>query len=127
MSSAASAFVSASDQLAERVAMERALELARRGWGRVAPNPLVGAGVLQRGQVVGEGYLAEDGGPHAEVVALAAAGSGGGERARGAALVGYPAAGGNHGKTRPCTCSGCVSGPTRSQWAAPPPCATPRS
>src|SRR2546425_2478429 len=86
MSSAASAFVSASDQLAERVAMERALELARRGWGRVAPNPLVGAVVLQGGKVVGEGYHAEYGGPHAEVVALEAAGSGEGERARGATL-----------------------------------------
>src|SRR5207247_11304763 len=79
MSSAASAFVSASDQLAERVAMERALELARRGWGRVAPNPLVGAVVLQGGKVVGEGYHAEFGGPHAEVVALEAAGRGEGE------------------------------------------------
>src|SRR3989441_6480544 len=90
MSSAASAFVSASDQLAERAAMERALELARRGWGRVAPNPLVGAVVLQGGKVVGEGYHAEYGGPHAEVVALEAAGGGEGERgerARGATLV----------------------------------------
>src|SRR5436309_15759248 len=83
MSSAASAFVSASDQLAERVAMERALELARRGWRRVAPNPLVGAVVLQGGKVVGEGYHAVFGGPHAEVVALVAAGGG----ARGALLV----------------------------------------
>src|SRR5438445_59339 len=83
MSSAASAFVSASDQLAERAAMERALDLARRGWGRVAPNPLVGAVVLQGGKVVGEGYHAEYGGPHAEVVALEAAG----DRARGGTLV----------------------------------------
>ena len=37
--------------------MERALELARRGWGRVAPNPLVGAVVLQGGKVVGEGAV----------------------------------------------------------------------
>src|SRR3989454_11091528 len=56
--------------------MERALELARRGWGRVAPNPLVGAVVLQGGKVVGEGYHAEFGGRHAEVVALEAAGGG---------------------------------------------------
>src|SRR3989454_10076655 len=103
MSSAASAFVSASDQLAERVAMERALELARRGWGRVAPNPLVGAVVLQGGKVVGEGYHAEYGGPHAEVVALEAAGSGEGEGARGPALRGNREPCAHHGKTPPCT------------------------
>src|SRR2546425_3767846 len=103
MSSAASAFVSASDQLAERVAMERALELARRGWGRVAPNPLVGAVVLQGGKVVGEGYHAEYGGPHAEVVALEAAGSGEGERARGATLVVTLEPCAHHGKTPPRT------------------------
>jgi len=54
--------------------MERALDLARRGWGRVAPNPLVGAVVLAGDAVVAAGYHAEFGGPHAEVVALRAAG-----------------------------------------------------
>ncbi len=51
--------------------MRRALELARRGWGRVTPNPLVGAVLLRGEQIVGEGYHAEFGGPHAEVQALA--------------------------------------------------------
>ena len=51
--------------------MERALELALRGWGRVAPNPLVGAVLLRDGNIVGEGYHAEFGGAHAEVMALA--------------------------------------------------------
>src|SRR6266850_1754949 len=63
--------------------MHRALDLAWRGWGRVHPNPLVGAVVLQDGRVVGEGYHAEYGGPHAEAVALAAAG----DASRGATLV----------------------------------------
>src|SRR5256886_17424257 len=99
MSSAASAFVSASDQLAERAAMERALELARRGWGRVAPNPLVGAVVLRGGKVVGEGYHAEFGGPHAEVVALEAVWGG----ARGATLVVNLEPSAHHGKTPPFT------------------------
>src|SRR2546428_12772912 len=62
MSSAASAFVSASDQLAERVAVERALELARRGWGRGAPDPPVGAGGVEGGEGVRAGYLAGNGG-----------------------------------------------------------------
>jgi len=52
--------------------MDRALALALKGWGRVNPNPLVGAVLLRDGQVVGEGYHAEFGGPHAEMVALAA-------------------------------------------------------
>lgn len=63
--------------------MDRALELARRGWGRVHPNPMVGAVVLAGDSIVGEGYHAEYGGPHAEAVALTAAGP----RARGATLV----------------------------------------
>src|SRR5713101_3074300 len=100
MPSEVSAFASDSERApAERAAMERALDLARRGWGRVAPNPLVGAVVLQDATVVGEGYHAEYGGPHAEVVALAAAG----ERARGATLVVNLEPCAHHGKTPPCT------------------------
>jgi len=54
--------------------MTRALALAWRGWGRVAPNPLVGAVVLQGARVIGEGWHAEYGGLHAEPAALANAG-----------------------------------------------------
>ena len=79
--------------------MTRALDLAWRGWGRVAPNPLVGAVVLAGGQVVGEGWHAEYGGPHAEVAALAAAGP----RARGSTLVVTLEPCAHHGKTPPCT------------------------
>src|SRR5690348_9966634 len=101
MSSEVSASGSVSERttLLERGAMERALDLARRGWGRVAPNPLVGAVVLSGEEVVGEGYHAEYGGPHAEVVALQAAG----ERARGATLVVNLEPCAHHGKTPPCT------------------------
>ncbi len=88
-----------SERPAERAAMERALELAVGGWGRVAPNPLVGAVVLQGEAVVGEGYHAEYGGPHAEVVALGAAA----ERARGGTLVVNLEPCAHHGKTPPCT------------------------
>jgi len=63
--------------------MTRAIELAWRGWGRVSPNPMVGAVVLQDGRIVGEGWHAEFGQRHAEPLALDAAGSG----ARGATLV----------------------------------------
>jgi len=56
----------------EHQAMRRAMELALKGWGRVAPNPLVGAVLLRDGEVIGEGYHAEFGASHAEVDALAA-------------------------------------------------------
>ena len=79
--------------------MTRALDLAWRGWGRVAPNPLVGAVVLAAGRPVGDGWHAEFGGPHAEVAALAAAG----ERARGGTLVVTLEPCAHHGKTPPCT------------------------
>ncbi|MDQ2670233.1 MAG: riboflavin biosynthesis protein RibD, partial [Gemmatimonadota bacterium] len=41
--------------------MRRAVELAWRGWGRVHPNPLVGAVVLDRHGIAGEGWHAEFG------------------------------------------------------------------
>ena len=62
--------------------MRRALELAARGWGQTAPNPMVGAVVVRDGEIAGEGFHARYGGEHAEPVALAAAG----ERARGGTL-----------------------------------------
>src|SRR5207249_3301501 len=52
--------------MTELDAMRRALDLAWRGWGRVHPNPLVGAVVLSGSAIIGEGYHAEFGGPHAE-------------------------------------------------------------
>jgi diaminohydroxyphosphoribosylaminopyrimidine deaminase/5-amino-6-(5-phosphoribosylamino)uracil reductase len=55
----------------EQEAMARALDLAWRGWGRVQPNPLVGAVVLQQGELVGEGWHPEFGQLHAETAALA--------------------------------------------------------
>jgi diaminohydroxyphosphoribosylaminopyrimidine deaminase / 5-amino-6-(5-phosphoribosylamino)uracil reductase len=58
----------------DRAFMDRALELGRRGWGRVHPNPMVGCLIVRDGDVVGEGWHREYGGPHAEVAALAAAG-----------------------------------------------------
>lgn len=79
--------------------MRRALRLARRGWGWTAPNPMVGAVVVRDGRVVGEGWHAEFGGPHAEVAALAAAG----ERARGADVYVSLEPCDHHGKTPPCT------------------------
>src|SRR3954447_7136684 len=55
----------------DRTHIRRALELARRGAGRVSPNPLVGAVVVRDGEVIGEGFHAELGELHAERAALA--------------------------------------------------------
>jgi diaminohydroxyphosphoribosylaminopyrimidine deaminase/5-amino-6-(5-phosphoribosylamino)uracil reductase len=54
--------------------MRRALELARSVWGRTLPNPMVGAVIVEDGQIVAEGATAPDGGPHAERLALLARG-----------------------------------------------------
>ncbi|MBL8997776.1 MAG: bifunctional diaminohydroxyphosphoribosylaminopyrimidine deaminase/5-amino-6-(5-phosphoribosylamino)uracil reductase RibD [Gemmatimonadales bacterium] len=78
--------------------MRRALLLARRGWGRTAPNPLVGAVVVRDGKTVGEGFHAEFGGPHAEVHALAEAGP----RAEGADVYVTLEPCAHEGKTPPC-------------------------
>src|SRR3954452_1368907 len=51
--------------------LQRALELAEGGRGRVSPNPLVGAVIVRDGSVIGEGFHAELGGLHAERAALA--------------------------------------------------------
>ncbi len=53
--------------------MKRALQLARRGLGKVSPNPMVGAVIVKGGRIVGEDYHRRYGGPHAEVNAIAAA------------------------------------------------------
>ena len=50
------------------------MKLARKGWGRTHPNPMVGALVVERGEIVAEGYHRAWGKPHAEIEALASHG-----------------------------------------------------
>jgi diaminohydroxyphosphoribosylaminopyrimidine deaminase/5-amino-6-(5-phosphoribosylamino)uracil reductase len=69
-----------SGRVAESDRMARALELAELGLYTTDPNPRVGCVLVRDGQVVGEGWHARAGEPHAEVMALRAAGG----RARGA-------------------------------------------
>ncbi|HYF39462.1 MAG TPA: bifunctional diaminohydroxyphosphoribosylaminopyrimidine deaminase/5-amino-6-(5-phosphoribosylamino)uracil reductase RibD [Gemmatimonadales bacterium] len=101
----------------EREGMARALDLAWRGWGRVQPNPLVGAVVLRDGEVVGEGWHPEFGDRHAETVALAGAG----ERARGATIVVTLEPCAHQGKQPPCTEAIIQSGIRRVVAAIPDP------
>lgn len=63
-----------SDHTTHEMFMRRALELARSVWGTTHPNPMVGALIVEDGQVVGEGATGPDGGPHAERLALLARG-----------------------------------------------------
>ena len=81
------------------MSLERALELAERGRGTTHPNPIVGAVVVCDGEVVGEGWHERKGEPHAEVIALRAAG----ERARGGTLYLTMEPCAHHGSTPPCT------------------------
>jgi diaminohydroxyphosphoribosylaminopyrimidine deaminase/5-amino-6-(5-phosphoribosylamino)uracil reductase len=78
--------------------MKRALHLAKKGKGRTSPNPLVGAVLVKRGRVVGEGYHAKAGEAHAEIVALQMAG----REARGSALYINLEPCTHYGKTPPC-------------------------
>jgi diaminohydroxyphosphoribosylaminopyrimidine deaminase/5-amino-6-(5-phosphoribosylamino)uracil reductase len=58
----------------DRAWMARALELAERGRGSTSPNPLVGAVLVRDGRLLAEGFHRARGEPHAEALALAAAG-----------------------------------------------------
>ncbi len=94
--------------------LERALELAEQGRGTTAPNPVVGAVVVRDGEIVGEGSHERPGGPHAEVLALEAAG----ERTRGATLYVTLEPCAHHGRTPPCAEAVVAAGVARVVAAA---------
>lgn len=82
----------------DEVAMRRALELAARGMYSTAPNPRVGAVLARDEEIVGEGWHERAGEPHAEPIAIRAAG----ERARGATAYVTLEPCSHHGRTPPC-------------------------
>jgi diaminohydroxyphosphoribosylaminopyrimidine deaminase/5-amino-6-(5-phosphoribosylamino)uracil reductase len=89
----------------DRRHMARALALAERGLYTTTPNPRVGCVIVREGEIVGEGWHERAGGPHAEAIALAAAG--GNARGATAYVTLEPCA--HHGRTPPCA-EGLVNG-----------------
>ncbi|MCD6581637.1 MAG: bifunctional diaminohydroxyphosphoribosylaminopyrimidine deaminase/5-amino-6-(5-phosphoribosylamino)uracil reductase RibD [Desulfuromusa sp.] len=78
--------------------MQLAVNLARQGEGRTAPNPPVGAVIVKDNQIVGEGFHPQAGEPHAEIFALRQAGG----KAQGAEMYVTLEPCSHHGKTPPC-------------------------
>ncbi|HMM09431.1 MAG TPA: bifunctional diaminohydroxyphosphoribosylaminopyrimidine deaminase/5-amino-6-(5-phosphoribosylamino)uracil reductase RibD [Paracoccus solventivorans] len=79
--------------------MDHALRLARRGLGNVWPNPAVGCVIVAAGLVVGRGWTQPGGRPHAERMALDAAGA----AARGATAYVTLEPCAHHGRAPPCS------------------------
>lgn len=79
--------------------LEWARTIARRGWGHVHPNPMVGCVLVKEGRIVGEGWHRTFGGPHAEIVALEEART----QAEGATAYVSLEPCNHHGKTPPCS------------------------
>jgi len=78
--------------------MKEAIKLAQQGFGKVNPNPLVGAIVVKDDKIIGRGWHKNFGGAHAEVWALDEAG----ENAKGATIYVTLEPCSHHGKTPPC-------------------------
>jgi diaminohydroxyphosphoribosylaminopyrimidine deaminase/5-amino-6-(5-phosphoribosylamino)uracil reductase len=98
--------------------MRRALDLAERGRGSVEPNPMVGCLLARDNREIAAGWHERFGGPHAEVMALKAAGS---TDVRGctAYVTLEPCC--HHGKTPPCTDALIAAGVARVVAAMPDP------
>lgn len=91
--------MSESTRIASEIWMSRAIRQARRGWHTCDPNPRVGCVLVRDGVIVGEGFHARAGEPHAEIHALRAAG----EAARGATAFVTLEPCSHTGKTGPCS------------------------
>lgn len=97
--------------------MKEAIRLARRGWGLVSPNPMVGAVVVKGKKIIASGFHTGPGQPHAEAAALAAAG----RKAEGADLYVTLEPCGHHGRTGPCTEAIIEAGIARVFYGVPDP------
>lgn len=82
--------------------LRRALLLAKRAEGQTSPNPLVGAVLVKRGKIIGQGWHRRAGEPHAEIEALRDA-ERLGHDPRGATIYVTLEPCCTHGRTPPCT------------------------
>ena len=89
----------ADDRVADEKWMREAVLEAHKGLGRTTPNPAVGCILVKGGREIARGHYRGSGGPHAEAVALAAAGA----RARGATAYVTLEPHAHQGRTPPCT------------------------
>lgn len=105
---------------ADKHFMERALALSEGGLGSVSPNPLVGAVIVKKGKIIGEGCHARYGEKHAEAAALEDAYSRG-EDPRGAALYVTLEPCHHTGHQPPCTQTIIKAGIERVAYAIPDP------
>ena len=80
--------------------MALAISLGRRNLGQTSPNPSVGCVIVNNSAIVGRGYTAPTGRPHAETQALKQAGS----KAKGATAYITLEPCSHKGKTPPCAC-----------------------
>jgi len=87
---------------ANRDYMRLALRLARRGYGTTSPNPMVGAVLVKRGEIIGRGWHHRAGEPHGEIEAIRDA-TKGGNNVKGATLYVTLEPCSTHGRTPPCT------------------------
>jgi diaminohydroxyphosphoribosylaminopyrimidine deaminase/5-amino-6-(5-phosphoribosylamino)uracil reductase len=113
-------WVATSNNPADAVHMRTALTLARRGLGRVWPNPAVGCVLVEAGtaqRVVGRGWTQKGGRPHAETEALRRAG----DAARGATAYVSLEPCSHHGLTPPCADALIAAGVARVVIAAEDP------
>src|SRR6516165_8007907 len=82
--------------------MELALNLARRGYGKTSPNPMVGAVLVKQGKIIGRGWHRRSGKPHAEIEAIRNAHKTG-SKVKGATLYVTLEPCCTYGRTPPCT------------------------
>ncbi len=99
--------------------MRIALDLAKRGEGRVEPNPMVGCVIVRDGQLIGQGYHRIFGGPHAEIEALRSLQSLADAKGATAYVTLEPCC--HQGKTPPCSQSLIDAGVSRVVVAVPDP------
>src|SRR5438046_7782801 len=89
-------------QIADLRFMHLALTLAKRGYGTTSPNPMVGAVLVRRGEIIGRGWHRRAGEPHAEIEAIRDA-EARRKKVAGATLYVTLEPCSTHGRTPPCT------------------------